>query len=85
MVKGLSNDWPAGSTIAPYVRDAGARAEDFDLVNKGFLGYMDLGFTRRDIDLLVWLEAIRDKQCADAPCELGVFLEAHKPPSLAAR
>ena len=81
MLKGLSHDWPAGSTIAPYVRDAEARAGDFDLVNKGFLGYMDLGFTRRDIDVLVWLEAIRDKQCADAPCELGVFLEAHKPPS----
>ncbi|MBN9376500.1 MAG: 2-polyprenylphenol hydroxylase, partial [Cellulomonas sp.] len=80
MFEGLSNDWPAGSTIPPYIREADDRAEDFGLVNKGYLGYMDLGFTRRDIDLLVWLEAIRDKQCADAPCELGVFLEAHKPP-----
>lgn len=80
MVKGLATDWPAGSTIPPYVRDADDRAEDFGLVNKGYLGYMDLGYTRREVELLVWLEAIRDKQCSDAPCELGVFLEAHKPP-----
>ena len=80
MFAGLSKDWPAGNTIPPYIREPDARAEDFGLVNKGFLGYMDLGFTRRDVDLLVWLEALRDKQCADAPCELGVFLEAHKPP-----
>lgn len=80
MFKGLSHDWPAGSTIPPYIREPEERSEDFGLVNKGFLGYMDLGFTRRDVDLLIWLEAIRDKQCADAPCELGVFLEAHKPP-----
>ncbi len=80
MFSGLSHDWPAGNTIPPYIREPEVRAEDFGLVNKGFLGYMDLGYTRRDIDLLVWLEALRDKQCADAPCELGVFLEAHKPP-----
>lgn len=80
MVKGLATDWPAGSTIPPYVRDADDRAEDFGLVNKGYLGYMDLGYTRREVELLVWLEAIRDKQCSDAPCELGVFLEAHQPP-----
>ncbi|MBO9555328.1 sulfide/dihydroorotate dehydrogenase-like FAD/NAD-binding protein [Cellulomonas sp.] len=80
MLRGISHDWPAGNTIPPYVREADERADDFDLVSKGYLGYMDLGFTRRDVDLLVWLEAIRDKQCADAPCELGVFLEAHKPP-----
>jgi glutamate synthase (NADPH/NADH) small chain len=80
MFKGLSQDWPAGNTIPPYIREPEDRSTDFGLVNKGFLGYMDLGYTRRDIDLLVWLEAIRDKQCADAPCELGVFLEAHKPP-----
>lgn len=80
MFAGLSIDWPAGNTIPPYIREADDRAEDFGLVNKGFLGYMDLGYTRRDVDLLVWLEALRDKQCAEAPCELGVFLEAHKPP-----
>ncbi|HEY0119463.1 MAG TPA: sulfide/dihydroorotate dehydrogenase-like FAD/NAD-binding protein [Cellulomonas sp.] len=80
MFAGLSQDWPAGNTIPPYIREPEVRAEDFGLVNKGFLGYMDLGYTRRDVDLLIWLEALRDKQCADAPCELGVFLEAHKPP-----
>ena len=79
MFAGLSQDWPAGNTIPPYIREPEVRAEDFGLVNKGFLGYMDLGYTRRDVDLLIWLEALRDKQCADAPCELGVFLEAHKP------
>jgi len=80
MVAGLSVDWPAGNTIEPYVRPAEARSGDFDLVNKGFLGYMDLGFTARDIDLFVWLEALRDKQCAEKPCELGKFLEGHREP-----
>ena len=67
MFAGLSVDWPAGSTIPPYIREADERGKDFGLVNKGYLGYMDLGFTARDIDLLVWLEALRDKQCAEQP------------------
>jgi len=81
MFDGLSKDWPAGNTIPPYIREADDRASDFELVNKGYLGYMDLGFTRRDVDLLVWLEALRDKQCADSPCVLGVFLEGCKEPT----
>ena len=81
MFEHLSVDWPAGSSIPPYVRDAEARSRDFDLVNQGYLGYMNLGFTARDIDLLVWLEAMRDKQCEEKPCELGAFLAAHKPPT----
>jgi glutamate synthase (NADPH/NADH) small chain len=81
MFAGLSNDWPAGNGIEPYIRPAEDRSADFELVNKGYLGYMDLGFTRRDVDLFVWLEAIRDKQCADAPCELGKFLVEHGPPT----
>lgn len=80
MFAGLSQDWPAGNTIPPYIREPEARSGDFELVNKGYLGYQDLGYTRREVDLLIWLEAIRDKQCAEAPCELGVFLEEHKPP-----
>jgi glutamate synthase (NADPH/NADH) small chain len=80
MFAGLSQDWPAGNGIEPYIRPAEARSADFELVNKGYLGYMDLGLTRRDVDLLVWLEAIRDKQCAEAPCELGKFLEEHSGP-----
>ena len=46
----------------------------------GFLGYLDLGYTRRDVELFVWLEALRDKQCAEAPCELGVLLAGHREP-----
>ena len=41
---------------------------------------MDLGYTRRDVELFVWLEALRDKQCAEAPCELGVLLAGHVEP-----
>ncbi len=80
MFDGLSRDWPAGNAIPPYVRDADARAEDFGLVNQGYLGYQNLGYTRRDVDLFVWLEALRDKQCAEKPCELGIFLANHKEP-----
>ena len=54
--------------------DAEDRAHDFGLVNQGYLGYMNLGYTAREVDLFVWLEALRDKQCAEKPCELGIFL-----------
>ena len=80
MLKGLSKDWPAGSTIQPYIREAEDRSSDFELVNKGYLGYMDLGFTRRDVDLLIWLESLRDKQCEEKPCVLGVLKEGCKEP-----
>ena len=80
MFKGLSLNWPAGSAIPPYIREPEDRCEDFELVNKGYLGYMDLGYTRRDVELFVWLEALRDKQCAEAPCELGVLLAGHREP-----
>ena len=80
MFAGLSENWPAGNAIGPYIRKPSERWEDFELVNKGFLGYMDLGYTRRDVELFVWLEALRDKQCAEAPCELGVLLAGHVVP-----
>ncbi|MDR3108022.1 MAG: FAD-dependent oxidoreductase, partial [Bifidobacteriaceae bacterium] len=80
MFAGLATDWPAGNAIPPYIRPALDRAVDFDLVNMGYLGYMSLGYSRRDIDLFVWLEAIRDKQCSDSPCELGKFLEGQARP-----
>ncbi len=80
MFAGLSDDWPAGSAIPPYTRPAEERSHDFDLVNQGFLGYLTLGYTQREVDLFVWLEALRDKQCADKPCELGLFLAEHKKP-----
>jgi len=80
MFAGLSQNWPAGNAIEPYIREAEARSHDFELVNKGFLGYMDLGYTRRDVELFVWLEALRDKQCAEAPCEVGVLMAGRVEP-----
>ena len=80
MFDGLSQNWPAANAIPPYIREPEDRSSDFELVNKGFLGYMDLGYTRRDVELFVWLEAMRDKQCAEAPCELGVILHGKREP-----
>ena len=72
MFKGLSEGWPAENCIPPYMRPAEERAHDFDLVTQGYLGYMNLGYSAREVDLFVWLEVLRDKQCEDRPCELGV-------------
>ncbi len=74
MFAGLSRNWPAGNNIGPYIRPAAERARDFDLVNTGYLGYRELGYTQREVDTFVWLEALRDKQCSDSPCELGELL-----------
>lgn len=74
MFKGLSQDWPAGSSIPPYIRGPEERGHDFELVNQGYLGYMNVGLTRREVDLIVWLEALRDKQCEEKPCELGIVI-----------
>ncbi|BEV71726.1 hypothetical protein THUN1379_12080 [Paludibacterium sp. THUN1379] len=75
MFKGLSENWPAQSYIPPYVRSAEERSDDFGLVNQGYLGYMNVGFSAREVDLFVWLEALRDKQCHERPCELGEHVE----------
>jgi len=80
MFAGLSVDWPAQNGIPPYIREADSRAHDFGLVNQGYLGYMGVGYTARDVDLFVWLEVMRDKQCEEKPCELGVFLAEHREP-----
>ena len=72
MFKGLSQGWPAENAIPPYMRDAEERSHDFGLVNQGYLGYMNLGYNAREVELFVWLEALRDKQCEDKPCEIGV-------------
>ncbi len=80
MFDGLSKDWPAGNSIPPYVRDAESRSHDFGLVNQGYLGYMNLGYTASDVDLFVWLEALRDKQCEEKPCEIGIFLAGKREP-----
>ncbi|MBV8646392.1 sulfide/dihydroorotate dehydrogenase-like FAD/NAD-binding protein [Paludibacterium sp.] len=75
MFKGLSDNWPLMSHIPPYIRSAEARSDDFGLVNQGYLGYMNEGFSAREVDLFVWLEALRDKQCLEKPCELGEHVE----------
>ena len=81
MFRGLSEDWPAAKHIPPYVRSPEERSVDFGLVNQGYLGYMNLGYSAREVELFVWLEALRDKQCEERPCELGLRVagkaEAH--------
>jgi glutamate synthase (NADPH/NADH) small chain len=72
MFKDLSVNWPGQSYIAPYVRPAEERKNDFELVTTGYLGYRALGYSMREVELFVWLEVLRDKQCEDKPCELGV-------------
>ncbi|MDR0991209.1 MAG: sulfide/dihydroorotate dehydrogenase-like FAD/NAD-binding protein [Propionibacteriaceae bacterium] len=71
MVEGLSASWPAENSIGPYIVEADVRSDNFGLVNRGYIGYMELGYSLREVELLVWLEAIRDKQCAARPCEVG--------------
>ena len=72
MFRGLSHNWPGENGIPPYIRPPLERSQDFDLVNQGYLGYMGLGYSFREVELLVWLEVLRDKQCDDRPCELGL-------------
>ncbi|MCL1838759.1 MAG: sulfide/dihydroorotate dehydrogenase-like FAD/NAD-binding protein, partial [Propionibacteriaceae bacterium] len=72
--KGFSDGWPMNAAIPPHIRKPEDRNQDFDLVNTGYLGYMDVGYTLREVELLVWIESIRDKQCKDSPCELGKLL-----------
>jgi glutamate synthase (NADPH/NADH) small chain len=74
LFKGLSENWPAENSIPPYIRDAEERSHDFGLVNQGYLGYMNLGYSAREVDLFVWLEALRDKQCEEKPCEVGLHV-----------
>jgi glutamate synthase (NADPH/NADH) small chain len=74
MFKGLSNNWPAENYIPPYIRDPQERSNDFGLVNQGYLGYMSLGYSQREVEMFVWLEALRDKQCEDKPCEIGLHV-----------
>ena len=49
-------------------------------MNTGYLGYMSLGYSQREVDMFVWLEVLRDKQCDDKPCELGVLVHGKKDP-----
>jgi len=74
MFNDLSKNWPAGNFIPPYIRPAEERNKDFDLVTMGYLGYLTQGYSAREVDLFVWLEVLRDKQCDDKPCEIGVLM-----------
>ena len=58
MFKGLSENWPGENGIPPYIRLPQERSKDFDLVNQGYLGYMGLGYSFREVELLVWLEVL---------------------------
>ena len=80
MFKGLAQGWPGENNIPPYIRPASERNEDFDLVNQGYLGYMGLGYSFREVEILVWLEVLRDKQCDDKPCEIGIPHDDDKEP-----
>ena len=80
MFKGLSNGWPAESFIPPYIRTPEERSTDFELVNQGYLGYMNLGLTAREVDMIVWLEVLRDKQCDERPCEIGLHVAGKADP-----
>lgn len=80
MFKGLSEGWPGETCIPPYIRPPEQRTHDFELVNQGYLGYMNLGYSAREVELFVWLEVLRDKQCQDRPCEIGVPLEGQREP-----
>jgi len=74
MFAGLSQSWPAQNGMGPYIRTPESRAHDFELVNTGYMGYMSLGYNLREVELFVWLEALRDKQCSEKPCEIGKLI-----------
>jgi glutamate synthase (NADPH/NADH) small chain len=80
MFKGLSHNWPAENFIPPYMRDPQERSKDFGLVNQGYLGYMSMGYSAREVEMFVWLEALRDKQCEDKPCEIGLHVVGQAEP-----
>jgi glutamate synthase (NADPH/NADH) small chain len=75
LFQGLSENWPMESHIGPYIRAPEERSTDFELVNQGYLGYLKTGLTQREVELLVWLEVLRDKQCEERPCEVGLHVE----------
>ena len=80
MFKGLSEGWPGQNGIPPYIRPPEERNRDFGLVNQGYLGYKEIGYSAREVDLIVWLEVLRDKQCEDRPCEIGIAVRGKAEP-----
>ncbi|MDR1711130.1 MAG: sulfide/dihydroorotate dehydrogenase-like FAD/NAD-binding protein [Propionibacteriaceae bacterium] len=71
LFSGMSQGWPALVGVEPYIRPVAERNRDFELVNTGYLGYLALGFSLREVELFVWVETLRDRQCAESFCELG--------------
>ena len=80
MFAGLSEGWPAGNSIPPHIREPEQREKDFGLVNEGYLGYLNVGYDRGEVDLIVWLEALRDKQCEEKHCEVGIMIAGRAEP-----
>ena len=80
MFAGLSDGWPAGNSIPPHIREPEQREKDFGLVNEGYLGYLNVGYDRGEVDLIVWLEALRDKQCEEKHCEVGIMIAGRAEP-----
>ncbi len=80
MFAGLSDGWPAGNSIPPHIREPEQREKDFGLVNEGYLGYLNVGYDRGEVDLIVWLEALRDKQCEEKHCEVGIMIAGRSEP-----
>ena len=80
MFAGLSEGWPAGNSIPPHIREPELREKDFGLVNEGYLGYLNVGYDRGEVDLIVWLEALRDKQCEEKHCEVGIMIAGRAEP-----
>ena len=84
MFKGLSQGWPGQNGIPPYIRSPEERARDFQLVNQGYLGYMNLGYSAREVDLFVWLEdaarqAVRGPRLRTRRAEAGARAEGRLP------
>ena len=80
MFEGLSEGWPAGTRSRRTSASREEREHDFGLVNKGYLGYLTLGSPEREVDLFVWLEALRDKQCDDSPASWASLIPGRAEP-----
>ena len=71
MFKGLSVGWPMDTFIPPYIRPPEERSHDFELVNTGYLGYMALGYTEREVEMFVWLEVLARQAVRRPPVRTG--------------
>ena len=86
MFDGLSDGWPAAVSIPPYIRDPEERSKDFGLVNQGYLGYMNLGYTRaRRRPVHLARGAARQAVCREARASLASSWPSTRSPRAAAR